>query len=61
VLSQRRCEGLGAFQAALLRLHVSAKGGINAALIAPALCFEEIHHIRVKPDRDLFLIDQVEN
>lgn len=51
-MPQSKREGLGAFQAALLRLYVSAKSGINAALVAPALCFEEIHHIRVKPDRE---------
>jgi hypothetical protein len=35
-------------------IHVSAEGGIDAALVAPALCFEEIHHIRINPDRELF-------
>jgi len=46
----------GALYPALLRLHISAEGGIDAALIAPALCFEEVHHVGIKSKRDLFLL-----
>ena len=45
-----------AFQAALLCFHVSPKGGIDAALVASPLDFEEIHPVGIKPDRDLFLL-----
>lgn len=41
---------------ALLRFHVAAEGGVDAALVAPALCFEEIHHVRIKSEGDLFLL-----
>jgi len=33
---------------ALLRFHVTAEGGIDTALVSMTLCFEEIHHVRVR-------------
>jgi hypothetical protein len=59
LILQSRLERLSALQAALLRLHVSAKGGVNDALVTPALCFEEIHDIRVKPNRDILLFSSI--
>jgi len=42
--------------AALLSFHVAAEGSIDAALIAPALCFEEIHHVGIEPKGDLLFL-----
>jgi hypothetical protein len=39
-----------------MRFHVAAEGGIDAALISPAPCFKEVHHVGIEPKRDLFLL-----
>ena len=38
-----------------MSFHISAEGGVDVALIAPALCFEEIHHVRINSESDLSL------
>lgn len=54
-------EGIsGALHPALLRLHVAAEGRVDAALITPALCFEEVHYVGIEPKRDLFLLARPE-
>ena len=50
----------GAFHPALMRFHIAAKGRV-AALITPALCFEEVHYVGIEPKRDLFLLARPED